>query len=106
MEVLRRRLGRDTTASQMPDLESVISTAKLRRRPSRAPRDAAENRALVALAQAMTVSTTDILQKLVATASISRSIVEAYRGRLWGTPNAGHGATFQFVLPSCGRPTP
>jgi hypothetical protein len=51
----------------MPDLESVISTAKLRRRPSRAPRDAAENRAaLVALAQAMTVSPSDILQKLVA----------------------------------------
>ena len=34
--------------------------------------------------------------------SISRSIVEAYRGQLWGTPNAAHGATFQFVLPACG----
>ena len=34
--------------------------------------------------------------------SISRSIVEAYQGRLWGTRNAGHGATFQFVLPACG----
>jgi PAS domain S-box-containing protein len=34
--------------------------------------------------------------------SISRSLVEAYQGRLWGTPNAGHGATFQFVLPACG----
>jgi PAS domain S-box-containing protein len=34
--------------------------------------------------------------------SISRSIVEAYQGRLWGTPNAGHGATFQFVLPAWG----
>jgi len=89
----------------MPDLESVISTAKLRRRPSHGPRDAPENRALVALAQAMTVSPTDILQKLVATASISRSIVEAYRGRLWGTPNAGHGAPFQFVLPAWGGST-
>jgi PAS domain S-box-containing protein len=38
--------------------------------------------------------------------SISRSIVEAYQGRLWGMPNAGHGATFQFVLPACDRSTP
>jgi PAS domain S-box-containing protein len=38
--------------------------------------------------------------------SISRSIVETYQGRLWCTPNAEHGATFQFVLPACGGPTP
>jgi signal transduction histidine kinase len=38
--------------------------------------------------------------------SISRSIVEAYGGRLWGTPNAPHGATFQFVLPGCEGVTP
>jgi len=31
--------------------------------------------------------------------SISRSIIEAHRGRLWATPNAPHGATFQFSLP-------
>jgi signal transduction histidine kinase len=38
--------------------------------------------------------------------SISGSIVEAYQGRWWGTPNAGPGATFHFVLPARDRPTP
>jgi signal transduction histidine kinase len=31
--------------------------------------------------------------------SISRSIIEAHQGRLWATPNDGHGATFSFVIP-------
>lgn len=36
--------------------------------------------------------------------SISRSIIQAHGGRLWATPNAGHGATFQFVLPARKEP--
>jgi two-component system sensor kinase FixL len=35
--------------------------------------------------------------------SISRSIIEAHRGRLWATANDGCGATFQFTLPKNGE---
>jgi C4-dicarboxylate-specific signal transduction histidine kinase len=31
--------------------------------------------------------------------SISRSIIVAHGGRLWASPNADHGATFQFTVP-------
>jgi PAS domain S-box-containing protein len=31
--------------------------------------------------------------------AISRSIIEGHGGRIWATPNRGHGATFQFALP-------
>jgi signal transduction histidine kinase len=31
--------------------------------------------------------------------SISRSIVDSHRGRLWATANPEHGATFHFALP-------
>ena len=31
--------------------------------------------------------------------SVSRSIVESHRGRLWATPNTGPGATFSFSIP-------
>jgi len=32
--------------------------------------------------------------------SISRTIMEAHRGRLWATPNPERGTTFQFTLPT------
>jgi len=31
--------------------------------------------------------------------SISRSIIMAHGGRLWVSPNADHGAAFQFTVP-------
>ncbi len=36
--------------------------------------------------------------------AISRSIIEAYGGRLWATPGPSHGALFQFTLPKADRP--
>ena len=36
--------------------------------------------------------------------SVSRSIVERHRGRLWAEPNDGPGATFSFSIP-CGPNT-
>jgi C4-dicarboxylate-specific signal transduction histidine kinase len=35
--------------------------------------------------------------------SISRSIIRAHGGRLWVSPNPGHGAAFQFTVPITGR---
>jgi PAS domain S-box-containing protein len=35
--------------------------------------------------------------------SVSRSIIESHKGRLWATPNEGPGATFSFSIP-CGSP--
>lgn len=32
--------------------------------------------------------------------SISRSIMDGHRGRLWATRNPGHGTTFHFALPA------
>jgi signal transduction histidine kinase len=31
--------------------------------------------------------------------SVSRTIIESHRGRLWGARNAGPGATFAFAIP-------
>jgi len=35
--------------------------------------------------------------------SVSRSIIESHKGRLWATPNAGPGATFSFSIPYAPR---
>jgi len=35
--------------------------------------------------------------------AISRSMSEAHGGRLWASPNAGPGATFQCTLPTGGE---
>jgi PAS domain S-box-containing protein len=53
---------------EAPALKSVVSTAELNRRPSRLPDHAAENRALIALAQEMAASPGGILQRLADTA--------------------------------------
>ena len=31
--------------------------------------------------------------------SVSRAMIESHRGRLWATPNDGHGTTFSFSIP-------
>ena len=56
--------GELTTAT----LRSVLSTAELSKRPSRAPDYAAESRALIALAEHLATSPVGILQKLAETA--------------------------------------
>jgi PAS domain S-box-containing protein len=38
--------------------------------------------------------------------SVSRSIIEAHRGRLWATGNDGPGSTFAFSIPCINRPIP
>lgn len=38
--------------------------------------------------------------------SISRSILRAHGGRLWVSPNADHGAAFQFTIPITGQSVP
>jgi signal transduction histidine kinase len=35
--------------------------------------------------------------------SVSRSIIEGHRGRLWAEPNDGQGAVFSFSIPVQGK---
>ena len=63
----RSATARKATAS-LPDLQSMLSTAELSRRPSRRPDHQAESKALIALAQSMAASPEGILQKLADTA--------------------------------------
>jgi PAS domain S-box-containing protein len=65
---LKQLNGAPDAAGGAPNLKSVLSMAELGRRPSRSPDHAAENRALIALAQAMAASPDSILQKLAETA--------------------------------------
>jgi hypothetical protein len=55
-------------AVKAPALQSVLSTSELSRRPSRPPDYAAENRALIGLAEQLAKYPAGILQKLVETA--------------------------------------
>jgi PAS domain S-box-containing protein len=55
-------------STETPALQSIVSTAELDRRPSRPPDHAAENRALIALAQQLAISPIGILQTLAETA--------------------------------------
>jgi two-component system CheB/CheR fusion protein len=71
------------------DLESVIATPELTRRPPRSPNHEEENRALVSLALHLSTSPQDVLQKLVETTlelcradSAGLSLVEEEKGRL------------------------
>lgn len=38
--------------------------------------------------------------------AVSQTILQAHGGRLWATPNASQGATFQLTLPASGEQAP
>src|SRR5271156_4043886 len=61
-------LASDSESHSPVGLESIISTAVLSGRQTRAPNHVAENDALIALAEKMASSPNDILQKLAETA--------------------------------------
>ena len=61
-------LQQHNDADDAPDLKSVLSTVELKRRPSRPPNHAAENRALNDLMQELATSPHSILRKLAETA--------------------------------------
>ncbi len=91
----------DVADLDVADLESVISTLELSRRPTRPPDHASENRALVALVEAMTASPDDILQNLVETAldlcragSAGLSLLDGDRKRFRWAAVAGQWASY------------
>jgi signal transduction histidine kinase len=91
----------DFTDLDAVDLESVISTVELDRRPRRPPDLASENRALVALAEAMTAAPDGILQNLAQTAldlcrahSAGISLLEGDRDRFRWAAVAGQWAPY------------
>ena len=70
VEALRQshaELPSQTDALGLVPLQAVLSTEALHRRPSRAPDHATENRALVALAQALADAPRSLLQTLADT---------------------------------------
>jgi PAS domain S-box-containing protein len=82
-----------------PALRSVLSTAELSKRPSRAPDYAAESRALIALAEQLATSPAGILQELAETAltlcgaqSAGISLLEADGKRFYWPAIAGQWA--------------
>jgi len=66
----RAKMNAISAALCMPDLESVISTAELSRRPPHHPNHAEENRALIALARELATSPGGMLQKLAENALV------------------------------------
>jgi PAS domain S-box-containing protein len=90
------KVGREL---ETPSLQSVLSIAELRKRPSRAPDYAAESRALIALAEELARSPVGILQKLAVTAltlcsaqSAGISLLEADGKRFYWPAIAGQWA--------------
>ena len=90
------RAGDEVTTAT---LLSVLSTAELGNRPSRAPDYAAESRALIALAEQLAASPVGILQKLAETAltlcgaqSAGISLLEADGKRFYWPAIAGQWA--------------
>ena len=109
---IARRDGQQATTSvgpgghiETPALQSVLSTVELDRRPSRPPDHAAENRALIALAQQLAVSPMGILQTLAETAltlcgahSAGISLLEPDGRRFIGRPSPDNGpSTWEAV---------
>lgn len=94
-----QQTARSVGAAGNVQVQSVLSTAELSKRPSRAPDYAAESRALIALAEHLATSPVGILQKLAETAlklcgaqSAGISLLEADGQRFYWPAIAGQWA--------------